>query len=49
MRKKILMIFLTVLLAVAFATPTPAKVINLKFANFFPPPSFQSKYLQEFL
>jgi len=29
----------------AYAAP---KVIKLKFANFFPPPSYQSKYLAEF-
>jgi TRAP-type C4-dicarboxylate transport system substrate-binding protein len=48
MRTKALMIFLTVLLAVAFATPTPAEVIKLKFANFFPPPARHSKICLEF-
>jgi len=49
MRKKALMIFLTVLLAVAFATPTPAKVITLKFSNYFPPPAKHSKICAEFI
>lgn len=30
----------------AYAAP---EVINLKAANFFPPPAFQSKYLEEFI
>jgi len=49
MRKKVLMIFLTVLLAVAFATPTHAKVIKLKFSNYFPPPAPHSKICEEFI
>jgi len=48
MKKKALMISLTVLMAIAFITPASAKVIKLKVANFFPPPSFQSKVLEEF-
>jgi TRAP-type C4-dicarboxylate transport system substrate-binding protein len=49
MRKKAFMIFLTVLLAVAFATPTHAKVIKLKFANYFPPPARHSKICEQFI
>jgi len=49
MRKKALMIFLTVLLAVAFATPTYAKVIRLKFSNYFPPPARHSKICEKFI
>ena len=48
MKKKALMISLTVLMAIAFITPASAKMVRLKVAMFFPPPSFQSKVLEEF-
>jgi len=48
MRTKTLIISLTVLMAIAFITPASAKMVRLKVANFFPPPSFQSKVLEEF-
>jgi TRAP-type C4-dicarboxylate transport system substrate-binding protein len=48
MRKKALIISLTVLMAIAFITPASAKVIRLKVAMYFPPPTFQSKVLEEF-
>ena len=57
MTKKSLLIVLplALILSVAFLLPgfnLPAhsadKVITLKVANFFPPPSFQSKVLEEF-
>ena len=49
MKNKALMIFLMVILAVVFNNPAIfAKVIKLKFANFFPLPSGQSKICAEF-
>jgi len=49
MRKNALMVFLTVLLAIAFASPTSAKDIKLKFSNYFPPPARHSKICVEFI
>jgi TRAP-type C4-dicarboxylate transport system substrate-binding protein len=48
MRTKTFMIFLTILLAIAFITPASAKVTRLKVANFFPAKAFQSTVLEEF-
>jgi TRAP-type C4-dicarboxylate transport system substrate-binding protein len=48
MRTKIFMIFLTILLAIAFITPASARVTRLKVANFFPAKAFQSTVLEEF-
>lgn len=53
-QKKLLMMVLVVVLCVGFMVSVlpsgkaHAKVIRLKVANFFPPPSFQSKVLEEF-
>ena len=53
-RKKLLMVVLATVLCVGFTvTVLPsgtvhAKVINLKVANYFPPPANQSKVLEEF-
>jgi len=48
MRKKVLMLSLTILMAIAFITPASAKVTRLKVANFFPAKAFQSTVLEEF-
>jgi TRAP-type C4-dicarboxylate transport system substrate-binding protein len=56
MNKKSLLITLplALIISVAFILPghhlpaSSAKAINLKVANFFPPPAFQSKVLEEF-
>jgi len=49
MKKNILIIFLIGLMVSVFATPAlSAKVIKLKFANYFPPPAPHSKICQEF-
>jgi TRAP-type C4-dicarboxylate transport system substrate-binding protein len=48
MRTKTFMIFLTILLAIAFITPASAKVTRLKVANFFPAKAFQSTVLEQF-
>jgi len=56
MKKKSLLIAmpLALIISVAFMLPGlnlpafSADVVNLKVANFFPPPSFQSKVLEEF-
>jgi len=53
-QKKLLMVVLVMVLFVGlmvFLLPpgkAHAKVINLKVANYFPPPSFQAKVLEEF-
>jgi len=50
MKKKILIILLIGLIISVFATPAlSAKVIKLKFANYFPPPAPHSKICQEFI
>ena len=52
-RKKLLMVVLAMVLCVGFTvTVLPsgkahAKVINLKVANYFPPPANQSKVLED--
>ena len=53
-QKKLLMVVMAAVLCVGFMVAVlpsgkaHAKVINLKVANFFPPPAFQSKVLEEF-
>jgi TRAP-type transport system periplasmic protein len=50
MKNRTLMIFLIVLLGVAFAAPAlSAKPIKLKFANYFPPPARHSTICEEFI
>jgi hypothetical protein len=56
MNKKSLLRFslLSLIITVALILPGPnppafsADVVHLKVANYFPPPSFQSKVLEEF-
>ena len=49
MRNRALMIFLIIVLGVAFAAPAfSAKVVKLKVANFFPTKAFQSTVLEQF-
>jgi TRAP-type C4-dicarboxylate transport system substrate-binding protein len=53
-QKKLFMVVLVAVLCMGFmltvlpAGKAHAKVVRLKVANFFPPPSFQSKVLEEF-
>lgn len=50
MKIKIAIVSLMGFIMALFATPAfSAKVIQLKFANYFPPPSEQSKICQEFI
>jgi len=57
MKKKVLITFIAFamiinlgLLLPAFSPPAfSAKVIKLKFANYFPPPAKQSKICEEFI